>query len=259
MKKLCAVFVLAAAAGAAPQLNLAVLAGAVAADYTGDPFNYQNITGYNPQEENAPAAPARATDLALAPAALTARAYNWRASLTALWHRHRVAPGVDPRQVNCGTLDANGGYIWTIGAAATKRVKPYGGAFFRGGFIKAENVHNGVLTYGFGPELGAVLDFALRGSYLLVTLGYEYQRHSLTGTKVDDARGDDPPGPPYYNYTYIPAATFPRDGSSYFVHMRSSLQLTRRWGVEVEVRYDANVTDSLANGLTAALGPSAWL
>jgi hypothetical protein len=252
----------AAVAGAENVAYLYGMAGVVAGDYATDDALYQKMVGsyaYNPPPPPTPyAVDETSTDLAISPFAFGMKGTAWRMNFELLWNRHRVSAD-DDRQVNTGALYGGAGYVLSRGFFADNRVKPYFGGFFLGRFTKAGNMHNGVVAAGFGPDLGAVVNFDLNHSYLLFTVGYQYKNYLITGTKFDAPEGDDPPTGPHYNYTYIPAADFPTSAGSYFVSLRSTLQLHRRVGAEVEVRFEDDVNHSFTNGLTFAVGPSVWL
>jgi TPR repeat protein len=165
----------------------------------------------------------------------------------------------DNRQVNNGQMYSAAGYVLNRAFFADKRVKPYFGGFFNGVFTKGANMHNGVIAYGFGPDLGVLLPIDLRQSYLLITAGYQYKKYSITGTQVETMPGDDPPSAPHYNYTYIPTGSFPTSASSYYANLKMTLQLHRRAGVEANMRYDGDLNDSFNNGMSFLAGPSFWL
>lgn len=201
------------------------------------------------------------TDFAASPFGFGLKGDSWRASFESLWNRHKIDSMTKTRQVNNASLTATGGYILNRGYFEDKMLKLYFGGFWRGGWTKAGNMENGVIANGFGPDIGALMEFDLNRSFALVTFGYQYKVYTLTGTKSDDPTGggSDPPEQPHWNYTYIPEDAVPGTGSSFFVSAKSSLQFHRRVGAEVEVRYDLDLGDSFMNGLAFAAGPSLWL
>jgi hypothetical protein len=243
------------------------LVGVFAGNYESDDQIFEKLIGYYGYPEY----PLRAAwegslisaDFAASPFGFGLKGDAWRGSFEALWNRRAVEPLVgymaDDRQVHNASLTATGGYILNRGYFEDKRIKPYFGGFWRGGWTKAGNVHNGVIANGFGPDVGAVFEFGLNRSFLLATVGYQYKIYSLTGTTFDNPEGDDGPTDPYYNYTYIPEGGISKSASSFFVSAKSSLQFLRRGGVEAELRYDLDLGDSFVNGLTFAAGPSLWL
>jgi hypothetical protein len=266
----------AASAGAAAAQETSAyiygLVGVFAADYGSDGDVFEKLVGYYayPGYGVPSGAPPgwgevelSSTDFAVSPFGFGLKGDSWRASFVALWNRRKVEPPAgspaDDRQTNNASLTGTGGYILNRGYFADKKVKPYFGGFWRGNWTKAENVHNGVIANGFGPDVGAVFAFDLNRSFILATLGYHYKMYSLTGTKFDDPRGDDPPAAPSYNYTYVLEDELPASASSFFVSAKSSLQFHRRVGAEVELRYEMDLGDSFVNGLTFAGGPSLWL
>jgi hypothetical protein len=243
------------------------LVGVFAADYESDGQIFEKLIGYY-EYPGYPLAGVwegnlSSTDFAASPFGFGLKGDSWRASFVALWNRRAVEPltgyTAADRQVNNASLMATGGYILNRGYFEDKRVKPYFGGFWRGNWTKAENVHNGVIANGFGPDLGAVVEFDLNRSFILATLGYHYKTYSVTGTKFDNPTGDDPPAAPYHNYTYIKEGEIEGSASSFFVSAKSSLQFHRRVGAEAELRYEMDLSDSFVNGLTFAVGPSLWL
>jgi len=264
------IFLLAFAAGAFAADTAAYIYGLVgifAGDYdSGDSKIYEKLVGYYDYDIKPPVDPWQevelsSTDFAASPFGFGLKGDTWRASFASLWNRHEIDSMTETRQVNNATLTATGGYIFNRGYFEDKMLKPYFGGFWRGNWTKAENVENGIIANGFGPDVGAVMEFDLNRSFALITFGYQYKAYMLTGTKTDDPtnHGADPPQAPYYNYTYVPEDAVPGSGSSFYVSAKSSLQLHRRVGAEVEVRYDLDLGDSFMNGLTFAAGPSLWL
>ena len=240
------------------------MAGVVAGKYESDSYLYEKLVGYYdygqpPPAADWPAAELSSTDFAASPFGLGLKAENWQASFATLWNRHKIDAYGGTRQVNAATLNAGGGYILNRGYFAGKKVQPYFGGFFRGTFNKAANTHNGVIGYGFGPDVGAVLTAGPLNSFVLITLGYDYKKYSLSGTKSATARGDDPPTAPFWNYTYIPEDQLPASGSSAYINAKGSIQFIRRLGVEAVLRYEMDLGDTFTNGLTVAVGPSFWL
>ncbi len=240
------------------------LVGVFAGKYESDSHTYEKLVGYYDYGQPPPVDPwedvkTSTTDFAASPFAFAMKADTWRMSFVSMWNRHKIDSLTETRQVNNASLTASGGYILNRGYFADKRVKPYFGGFWRGNWTKAENVHNGVISNGLGPDLGALLAFDLNHSFALFTVGYHYKLYSLTGNKAADQIGDDPPVAPFYNYTYVPENQIPKNGSSFYVDAKTSLQFHRRVGVEAELRYDLDLKDSFVNGLTFAAGPSFWL
>jgi hypothetical protein len=262
------VFLLVFAAGAFAADTAAYIYGLVgvfAGKYdSGDSKIYEKLVGYYDYGKPPPVDPWQgvelsSTDFAASPFGFGLKGDSWRASFETLWNRHSIDSMTKTRQVNNASLTATGGYILNRGYFEDKMVKPYFGGFWRGGWTKAGNMENGVIANGFGPDVGALMEFDLNRSFALVTFGYQYKSYMLTGTKVDTPEGDDPPTAPHWNYVYIPEDELPGSGSSFYVSAKSSLQFLRRLGVEVEVRYDLDLGDSFMNGLTFAAGPSLWL
>lgn len=266
------IFLLAFAAGAFAADTAAYIYGMVgvfAGDYESDGNTFEKLIGYY----DYPGYPLRAewegsltaTSFAASPFGFGLKGDSWRASFVSLWTRRKIEPltglEADDRQVNNATLTATGGYILNRGYFEDKMLKPYFGGFWRGNWTKAENVENGVIANGFGPDVGMVMEFDLNRSFALITFGYQYKAYMLTGTKTDDPtnHGANSPEAPFYNYTYVPEDEVPGSGSSFYVSAKSSLQFHRRVGAEVEVRYDLDLGDSFVNGLTFAAGPSLWL
>jgi hypothetical protein len=246
------------------------LVGVFAGDYdSGDSKIYEKLVGYYPYPGYGIPAGAgdwqkvelSSTDFAASPFGFGLKGDTWRASFVGLWNRHKIDSMTETRQVNNGSLTATGGYIFNRGYFEDKMLKPYAGGFWRGNWTKAENVENGIIANGFGPDVGMVMEFDLNRSFALVTFGYQYKAYVLTGTKYDDPTGGGTydPQAPHWNYGYIPENAVPGSGSSLYVSAKSSLQFHRRVGAEVEVRYDLDLGDSFMNGLTFAVGPSLWL
>jgi len=245
------------------------LVGVFAGKYESDANLYEKLVGYYdyglpppvPEGVTWPEVELSSTDFAASPFGFGLKGDSWRAAFVSMWNRHKIEFNNDSRQFNNATLTATGGYILRKGYFEGKRVAPYFGGFWRGNWTKAGNVENGLIANGFGPDVGAVIDFDLNHSFAVVTVGYQYKMYMLTGTKTDDPTNHnaDPPEEPYYNYTYVPEDAVPGSASSFFVSAKSSLQFHRRVGVEVEVRYDLDLGDSFVNGLTFAAGPSLWL
>ena len=199
------------------------------------------------------------TDFAASPFGFGIVGDSWRAAFVTMWNRHKIEYNDQFRQFNNATLTATGGYILRKGYFEGKRVAPYFGGFWRGNWTKAENVENGLIANGFGPDVGCVIDFDLNNSFAVFTVGYQYKAYMMTGPKFDDPNGDEPPGPPHWNYKYVLEDEIPGSASGFFVNAKSSLQFHRRLGAEVELRYDLDLGDSFVNGLTFAAGPSLWL
>jgi hypothetical protein len=243
------------------------LVGVFAGDYGSDDHIFEKLVGYYEYAGYPLRAPwegsLTSTDFAASPFGFGLKGDSWRGSFVALWNRRKIEPlagsTAGDRQVNNAALTATGGYILDRGYFEDKRVKPYFGGFWRGNWTKAENVHNGVIANGFGPDVGAVVEFDLNRSFVLATLGYHYKNYSLTGAVFDKPVGDDRPTAPYHNYTYIPEGGIPGSASSFFASAKSSLHFLRRLGAEVELRYDMDLGDSFVNGLSFAAGPSLWL
>jgi|GEM_PF-3591580 len=260
--------ILAFAAGGALAADTAAyiygLVGVFAGKYESDASVYEKLVGYYDYGLPPPKDPWQevkltSTDFAASPFGFGLKGDSWRASFASLWNRHQIDSMTETRQVNNATLTATGGYILNRGYFEDKMLKPYFGGFWRGNWTKAENVENGVIANGFGPDLGAVMEFNLNRSFALVTFGYQYKAYMLTGTKFDTPEGDEPPTAPHWNYVYLPESELPGSASSFYVSAKSSLQFHRRVGAEVEVRYDLDLGDSFMNGLTFAVGPSLWL
>jgi hypothetical protein len=262
---------LAFAAGGAVAADTAAyiygLVGVFAGRYESDANVYEKLVGYYdyglkpPIPENLTWQEVKlsSTDFAASPFGFGLKGDSWRASFVSLWNRHKIDSMAKTRQVNNASLTATGGYILNRGYFEDKMLKPYFGGFWRGNWTKAENVENGVIANGFGPDLGAVMEFDLNRSFLLVTFGYQYKAYTLTGPKVDNPIGDDRPTAPHWNYVYVPEDELPGSASSFYASAKSSLQFHKRVGAEVEVRYDLDLGDSFLNGLTFAAGPSLWL
>lgn len=238
------------------------LGGIVAGDYNAGDDVYQKVVGTYVYLEPPPGPPYEAaltgTDLAVTPFAFGMKGDEWRMAFELNWNRHAAGPA-DDRPVNNGRMRAGGGYIFNRGFFAGKRVQPYFGALFNGTFTKAGNMHNGVIAYGFGPDLGILIPLDLNHSGFLITAGYQYKRYSLTGTRAEDLPAHDLPTAPYFNYTYIPTSSFPTSAASYYVGVRTTLRFHRRIGLEAHVRYDGDVSDSFDNGVSFQAGPSLWL
>jgi len=253
---------LAALASAETSAYIYGMGGVVAGDYKTDDDVYQKLVGTYAYLEPPPGPPHEAsltsTDLAVTPFAFGMKGNEWRMAFELTWNRHLVGTD-DERQVNNGQMRGAGGYILNRAFFAAKRVKPYFGGFFNGAFTKAGNMHNGVIAYGLGPDLGILLALDLHHSYFLVTAGYQYKKYSITGTRAETLPGNDLPSAPYYNFTYIPTGTFPAAASSYYVNVKSTLQFHRRVGVEANLRYDGDLNDSFNNGISFLAGPSLWL
>jgi len=244
------------------------MVGVFAGNYESDEAIYEKVLGVYEGYGVPAGAPAgwgevelSTADFAASPFAFGIKGEAWRAAFVSMWNRHKVEYNDETRQVNNATLTATGGYILRKGYFEGKRVAPYFGGFWRGNWTKAENVENGVIANGFGPDVGAVIDFDLNHSFVVVTVGYQYKAYMLTGSKFDDPTGNGAYSPqdPHWNYGYIPENDIPGSGAGFFVDARGSLQFHRRVGVEVELRYDLDLGDSFVNGLTFAAGPSLWL
>jgi hypothetical protein len=264
-------------------LSLVVAAGAFAADTaayiyglvgvfagnydSGDSKIYEKLVGYYAYDRPLPIDPWQeveltSTDFAASPFGFGLKGDTWRASFVSLWNRHTIDSMAETRQVNNASLTATGGYILNRGYFEDKMLKPYFGGFWRGNWTKAENVENGIIANGFGPDVGMVMEFDLNRSFALVTFGYQYKSYMLTGTTyADDPTGNGAydPQAPHWNYGYVPENEVPNSGSSFYVSAKSSIQFHRRVGAEVEVRYDLDLGDSFTNGLLFAVGPSLWL
>lgn len=262
------VFLFAFAAGAAVAADTAAyiygLVGIFAGKYESDASIYEKLVGYYDYGQPPPVDPWQkvelsSTDFAVSPFGFGLKGDSWRASFESLWNRHKVDSMNETRQVNNASLTATGGYILNRGYFEDKMLKPYFGGFWRGNWTKAENVENGIVANGFGPDVGMVMEFDLNRSFALITFGYQYKAYMLTGPKFDNPVGDDPPAAPHWNYVYVPEDEVPGSGSSFYVSAKSSLQFHKRVGAEVEVRYDLDLGDSFINGLTLAAGPSLWL
>lgn len=264
------IFLLVAVAGAFAADTAAYIYGLVgvfAGKYdSGDSHIYEKLVGYYDYGLPLPIDPWQevelsSTDFAVSPFGFGLKGDTWRASFVALWNRHKIDSMAETRQVNNASLTATGGYIFNRGFFEDKMMKPYAGGFWRGNWTKAENVENGIIANGFGPDVGMVMEFDLNRSFALITFGYQYKSYMLTGTKTDDPTGGGSyePQPPHWNYGYIPEDEVPGSGSSFYVSAKSSLQFHRRVGAEVEMRYDLDLGDSFVNGLTFAAGPSLWL
>lgn len=199
------------------------------------------------------------TDFAASPFGFGIVGDSWRMAFVSMWNRHKIEYNDESRQFNNATLTGEGGYILRKGYFEGKRVAPYFGGFWRGNWTKGENVENGLIANGFGPDVGCVVDFDLHNSFAVFTVGYQYKAYMMTGPKFDDPNGDEAPGPPHWNYKYVLEDQIPGSGSGFFVNAKSSLQFHRRVGAEVELRYDLDLGDSFVNGLTFAAGPSLWL
>ncbi|UCH77824.1 MAG: hypothetical protein JSU81_08865 [Candidatus Coatesbacteria bacterium] len=260
-----------AVSGAAAEETAAYLFGMVgvfAGDYESDEAIYEKVLGVYEGYGIPAGAPAgwgevelSTVDFAASPFGFGIKGEAWRAAFVSMWNRHEVEYNNNSRQVNNATLTATGGYILRKGYFEDTRVAPYFGGFWRGNWTKGENVENGVLANGFGPDVGAVIDFDLNNSFAVVTVGYQYKVYMLTGPKSDDPTGNGAyvPQRPHWNYGYIPENEIPGSGAGFFVDARGSLQFHRRVGAEVELRYDLDLGDSFVNGLTFAAGPSLWL
>ncbi len=247
------------------------MVGVFAGKYdSGGSHIYEKLVGYYGYGQPPPLLPEgetwqevelSSTDFAVSPFGFGLKSDTWRASFVALWNRHKIDSMEETRQVNNASLTATGGYIFNRGYFEDKMLKPYAGGFWRGNWTKAENMINGVIANGFGPDVGMVMEFDLNRSFALVTFGYQYKMYMLTGPKSDTPEGDDVPTEPHYNYVFIPDNDkgVPGSGSSFYVSAKSSLQFHKRVGAEVEVRYDMDRSDSFINGLTFAVGPSFWL
>jgi hypothetical protein len=268
-----AVLAVSAAAGAFAETAAYIygMVGVFSGDYESDGQTFEKLIGFydypGPEPWGYNDDDLTAAGFAVSPFGFGLKDDNWRASFVSIWSRRAIGPRIgveapaDDRQFNNATLSATGGYIFNRGYFEGTMMKPYFGAFWRGHWCKAENVENGVIANGFGPDVGIVMDFDLNRSFALITFGYQYKVYTLTGPKVDNPtnNGASRPEPPHYNYTYVPQDEVPSGGSSFYVSTRSSLQFHRRVGAEVEVRYDADMGDSFVNGLTFAAGPSVWL
>jgi hypothetical protein len=195
------------------------------------------------------------SELAISPFGCGARGDLWRAAIAGRWSRNRVS-GVDSRRVSITALEGCGDFVFNTGHFEGRQLKPYAGMSVRGVFSEAERVNNGVLTLGFGPEVGAVLDYTLNRSFMVVYFGFLYNRNVLTGRTWAEPVGDDPPAPPFYNYTYIPADRFPASSTSYYTGMDAYLEFAHHFGAQVEVRYTGNVERSFVNGFTFLAGPA---
>lgn len=264
------IFLLVAVAGAFAADTAAYIYGMVgvfAGQYdSGDSHIYEKLVGYYDYGLTPPIDPWQevelsSTDFAVSPFGFGLKSDMWRASFVAMWNRHKIDSMAETRQVNNASLTATGGYIFNRGYFEDKMLKPYAGGFWRGNWSKAENMINGVIANGFGPDVGMVMEFDLNRSFALITFGYQYKTYMLTGTKSDTPGGDDPPTAPHWNYVFIPDNDqgVPGSGSSFYVSAKSSLQFHKRVGAEVEMRYDLDLGDSFVNGLTFAVGPSLWL
>jgi hypothetical protein len=266
-----AVLTLIAAAGAFADTSAYIygMVGVFSGDYESDGQTFEKLIGYYNYPGYEPwgvwEGSLTTASFAASPFGFGLKNDSWRASFVSLWSRRTIEPimgyDAEERQFNNATLTASGGYILGRGYFENTMMKPYFGAFWRGHWSKAENVENGVIANGLGPDVGVVMDFDLNRSFALVTLGYQYKIYTLTGPKVDDPtnNGASRPEAPHYNYTYVPQDEIPSSGSSFYVSTKSSLQFHRRVGAEVEVRYDLDLGDSFVNGLTFAAGPSVWL
>ncbi len=243
------------------------MVGVFAGKYdSGESKIYEKLVGYYDYDLPLPQDPWQevelsSTDFAVSPFGFGLKSDNWRASFVTLWNRHKIDSVEETRQVNNASLTATGGYIFNRGYFEDKMLKPYAGGFWRGNWTKAENMINGVIANGFGPDVGMVMEFDLNRSFALVTFGYQYKSYMVTGTKSDTPGGNDEPTAPHWNYIFIPDNDkgVPSSGSSFYVSAKSSLQFNKRAGAEVEVRYDMDLSDSFVNGLTFAVGPSFWL
>lgn len=241
------------------------LVGLAAGNYETDSNIYEKIVGYYDYNRPVPVTPWQeveltSADFAASPFGFAMKGESWRMAFTSLWNRHKIDSMTTTRQVNNTSLTANGGYILKKGPFTEARVKPYFGGFWRGNWTKAENVENGVIGIGFGPDLGVVIaPMAWHNSYATATVGYHYKKYMLTGPKFEDPNGNDPPTAPHWNYTCIPEGALPASGGAFFVDVRSTLQFHRRVGAEAQLRYELDLGDSFPNGFTFAAGPSFWL
>jgi len=243
--------------------HLYILFGVYAGSYESDAHIYEKALGfygYNLEPPYPwPEVKLSSTDFAFSPFAFGLKGSSWRLGFKSLWTRHEVESLNDSRQLNNASLTADGGYIMDAAYFREKVVKPYFGVFWQGYWTKAENVHNGVLANGFGPDLGVSIEPPLNDTYILVTAGLNYKIYSLTGEEHDTPYGNDPPAAPHYNFTYIPPDEIPASASSLYFSARGSIQPHRRIGVEAQLRYELDLKDSYANGFTFAAGPSLWL
>ena len=123
------------------------------------------------------------SELAISPAGFGLQGDAWRLAAAAVWNRHRVAGDQDRRQVDRGLLDANGDYIINTGYFAGRKLRPYFGGSVRGTLTRAQDMHNGVAAFGAGPEVGAVLDYNLNRSFMVIYFGFMYHRLAITGNK----------------------------------------------------------------------------
>jgi len=244
------------------------MVGIFAGNYESDENIYEKLLGnYEyPGYPKPPLAPEgwgdfelSTTDFAASPFGFGIVGESWRMAFVSMWNRHKIEYNDESRQFNNATLTGEGGYILRKGYFEGKRVAPYFGGFWRGNWTKGENVENGLIANGFGPDVGCVIDFDLYNSFAVFTVGYQYKAYMMTGPKFDDPNGDEPPGPPHWNYKYVLEDQIPGSGAGFFVNAKSSLQFHRRVGAEVELRYDLDLGDSFVNGLTFAAGPSLWL
>ncbi len=242
------------------------MAGVFAGEYGSDANVYEKLVGYYAYDRPLPINPWQeveltGTDFAASPFGFGLKGDTWRASFVSLWNRHMIDSMAETRQLNNASLTATGGYILNRGYFEDKMLKPYFGGFWRGNWTKAENVENGIIASGFGPDVGMVMEFELDRSFALITFGYQYKSYILTGAKYDNPTGNGAyiPREPHFNYKYVPENEVPSSGSSFYVSAKSSIQFHRRVGGEVEVRYDLDLGDSFMNGLLFAVGPSLWL
>lgn len=236
-------------------------AGVLTGDYqTSDRIYRKSIGSYEWGDPPAPPFPAysvdeRTTELAISPVGCGIRSGLWRAAAAARWSRHEIS-AVDTRRVDIAALEGSGDFVFDTGYFEGRQLKPYAGMGFRGIFQTTELVHNGVITYGLGPEVGAVFDYTLHRSFMTVYFGFLYNRNILTGPASAGPVGDDPPAAPFYNYTYIPSERFPASSTSYYTGMDAYLEFVRHFGVQIEVRYVGNVDRSYVNGFTFMVGPA---
>ena len=195
------------------------------------------------------------SELAISPFGCGVRGDLWRLAVAGRWSRHRIS-AADSRRVSVAAMEGCGDFVFDTGYFQGRQLKPYAGMGLRGVFSEGERMHNGVVTLGFGPEVGAVLDYTLNRSFMVVYFGFLYNRNVLTGPPSAGPVGDDPPAPTYYNYTYIPTERFPASSTTYYTGMDAYLEFARHIGVQVEVRYVGNVDRSFINGFTFLAGPA---